>query len=284
VIEAEFLRAAHEAARAGGRVLLDWAARFTVSEKGPADLVTEADLAAQSAIYALLLSRFPLHGFLGEEGLSRPAGGGGYRWVVDPLDGTTNYVHGFPYYAVSIALEKDQRLLLGVTYDPTRDEMFSAVRGQGATLNGRPIRCSRFAPLAKAMVIASFPPRVMPDSPAIQRFLTVLPFAQTIHRSGSSTLNMAYVAAGRLDGYWSTSLNPWDMAAGVVLIEEAGGKVTRLDGSPVQIDIPDLLCTNGTSIHDELQALLAGESRQRSLGAAGGEAPCSGSKAASQTV
>jgi myo-inositol-1(or 4)-monophosphatase len=179
---------------------------------------------------------------------------------VDPLDGTTNYVHRFPYYAVSIALQRNKDLLLGVTYDPTRDEMFSALRGRGATLNGRPIACSRFAPLAKAMVIASFPPRVMPQSPAIARFLTVLPHAQTIHRSGSSTLNMAYVAAGRLDGYWSTSLNPWDMAAGVVLVEEAGGKVTRLDGSEVQIEIPDLLCTNGTVIHDELRSLLvAGE-------------------------
>jgi myo-inositol-1(or 4)-monophosphatase len=253
----EFVLAAEEAARVAGRILLDWAGRFTVSEKGPADLVTEADLASQMAIHQILHERFPDHGFLGEEGLSAAAGEGEFRWVIDPLDGTSNYVHGFPYYAVSIGLECRGEIVGGVIYDPTRDEMFSAARGAGAMLNGRPIRSSRFAPLSKAMVIASFPPGVTSASEPITRFLKVLPHAQTIHRSGSAALNLAYIAAGRLDGFWSTSLKPWDVAAGAAIVSEAGGRVTRMDGRKLDIHISDLLCTNGTGIHGELVALLS---------------------------
>lgn len=251
-----FLEAAEEAARAAGAVLQDWAGKFTVSEKGPADLVTEADVAAQRAIHDLLHLRFPDHGFLGEENLFQAAGSSGFRWVIDPLDGTSNYVHRFPYYAVSIGLEHFGEIVAGVIFDPTRNEMFSALRGAGATLNGTPIRTSHFAPLDQAMVIVSFPPGVTPDGLPIQRFLRVLPYAQTIHRSGSAALNLAYIAAGRLDGYWSTSLKPWDMAAGVVMVREAGGNITQLDGRALDIEIPSLLATNGTGIHAELMALL----------------------------
>ena len=258
VPESEFLESACEAARAAGRVLLEWAGKFTVSEKGPADLVTEADVAAQNAIHALLGDRYPGHAFLGEEGLRTSPGGAEYRWIIDPLDGTSNYVHRFPYFAVSIALEHRRQLLAGVIYDPTRDEIFAATRGGGATLNGVPMRVSRFNRLSQAMVIASFPPGVKADSDPIRRFLNVLPHAQTIHRSGSSALNLAYVAAGRLDGYWSTSLKPWDMAAGALLVNEAGGRVTNLLGQPLDIEVPDLLSTNGTGIHEELSALLSG--------------------------
>jgi myo-inositol-1(or 4)-monophosphatase len=252
-----FLQAAEQAARAAGEVLRFWGEKFTVSEKGPADLVTEADLAAQGAIVDVLLPRFPDHGFLGEEGLSRTGADGEYRWIIDPLDGTSNYVHRFPYYAVSIALQRGTELLAGVIYDPTRDEMFAATRGGGATVNGRPLRVSRFSRLNEAMVIASFPPGVTPDSAPIRRFLTVLPFAQTIHRSGSSALNLAYIAAGRLDGYWSTSLKPWDMAAGALIVSEAGGRVTQMTGAPLNIEVSDLLATNGTSVHAELSRLLS---------------------------
>ena len=254
----EYLTAAEEAARAAGRILQDWAGRFTVSEKGPADLVTEADVASQTAIYDVLHARFPDHGFLGEEGLSTAPGAGDFRWVIDPLDGTSNYVHRFPYYAVSIGLECRSDLVAGVIYDPTRDEMFSAARGHGATLNGAPIRSSRFAPLNQAMVIASFPPGVAAESEPIKRFLKVLPHAQTIHRSGSAALNLAYVAAGRLDGFWSSSLKPWDVAAGAAIVAEAGGRVTRMDGRALDIHVPDLLSTNGTGIHAELVSLLSG--------------------------
>ena len=252
----EFVTAAERAARIAGKILQEWAGKFTVSEKGPSDLVTEADVAAQEAIFNLLHAEFPDHGFLGEENLLRSAGSSGYRWVIDPLDGTSNYVHRFPYYAVSIGLERHGELLAGVIFDPTRDEMFTALRGQGATLNGVPLKTSRFARLSQAMVIASFPPGAMPDSPPIQRFIKVLPHAQTVHRSGSAALNLAYVAAGRLDAVWSTSLKPWDMAAGAVLVAEAGGRVTRMNGDPLRIEIPDLLSSNGTGVHEELCQLL----------------------------
>lgn len=256
--DSDFLGAAERAARAGGAVLEEWAEKFTVSEKGPADLVTEADVASQTAIYDILHAQFPEHGFLGEEGLRAKSANGEYRWIIDPLDGTSNYVHRFPYYAVSIALEHRGRLEAGVIFDPTRNEMFAAQRGAGATVNGRRLRVSRFDRLKQAMVIASFPPGVTPESLPIRRFLTVLPHAQTIHRSGSSALNLAYVAAGRLDGYWSTSLKPWDMAAGALIVAEAGGRVTQISGRPLDIEVQDLLCTNGSGIHEELSALLSG--------------------------
>lgn len=254
---ADFVTAAQEAARAGGQLLRDWSEKFTFSEKGPADLVTEADVASQTAIHRLLHGRFPDHGFLGEEGLLQHPGESGVRWIIDPLDGTSNYVHRFPYYAVSIGLEHRGNLLAGVIYDPTRDEMFAAGLGLGATLNGRPLRPSRFDRLDQAMLIASFPPGVAPDGLPIRRFLNVLPHAQTVHRSGSSALNLAYIAAGRLDGYWSTSLKAWDMAAGVLIVREAGGLVTRMDGGPLDINVPNLLCTNGTAIHARLTELLS---------------------------
>jgi len=252
----EYRVAAEEAARAAGAVLEDWASRFTVSEKGPADLVTEADVAAQRAIHELLHGRYPTHGFLGEEGLAATGSDPDFRWIIDPLDGTTNYVHRFPYYAVSIALEVRGELRAGVIYDPSKGELFAAEQGGGAWLNGQRLRTSRFAQLRQAMVIASFPPGVKADSLPIRRFLHVLGLAQTVHRSGSAALNLAYVAAGRLDGYWSTSLKPWDMAAGVLLVREAGGRDSRMDGSPLVLEVPDLLATNGTPLHDELSQAL----------------------------
>ncbi|HEY2251359.1 MAG TPA: inositol monophosphatase family protein, partial [Planctomycetaceae bacterium] len=243
--------------RAAGHILQDWAGRFTVSEKGPADLVTEADVASQAAIHEILHTRFPDHGFLGEEGLnSNPEAE--YRWIIDPLDGTSNYVHRFPYYAVSIGLAQHGKLLAGVILDPTRGELFAAALGQGATLNGQPIRSSRFDRLNQAMVIASFPPGVRADSEPINRYLNVLAQAQTNHRTGSAALNLAYVAAGRLDGFWSSSLKPWDIAAGALIVAEAGGRVTKMDGSVLDIAVPDLLSTNGTGIHEELSKLLSG--------------------------
>lgn len=252
----DYLEVTEEAARVAGRILEEWSGKFTVSEKAPADLVTEADVASQAAIHHILHERYPDHAYLGEEGLLSAPGSTEYRWIIDPLDGTSNYVHRFPYYAVSIALEFRGEMLVGVIYDPTRDEMFTAMRGGGARLNGRSIGVSRFDRLSRAMVIASFPPGVTADSLPIKRFLKVLPHAQTIHRSGSSALNQAYVAAGRLDAYWSTSLKPWDVAAGSLIVVEAGGRATKIDGSPLAIEVPDLLCSNGTGIHQELSELL----------------------------
>jgi len=254
---AEYLSIAEEAARAAGRVLDEWGEKFTVREKSPSNLVTEADHASQQTIFRMIHERFPDHGFLGEEGAGETKGNSGYRWVVDPLDGTTNYVHRFPYYAVSIALEHEGELIVGAVYDPTRNEMFSAVRGAGATLNGRPIRPSQVELLGQAMLVGSLPVGGRADHPAVAKFLRLIPLAQTVQRTGSAALNLAYVACGRIDGFWSISLKPWDVAAGALLVAESGGRVTRTDGGPLSIETPDLLSTNGTRLHDELGELLA---------------------------
>lgn len=252
----QVIQVAEEAARQAGRLLEEWGDKFTVSEKSRANLVTEADFAAQQRIHQILSDAFPEHGFLGEEGLSSGSGDSGCRWIIDPLDGTGNYVHRFPYYGVSIALEVDGVLTAGVVYDPNRDELFSAVRGEGACLNGTAISVSKIDPLDQSMLMASLPVVSDAGDPAVERFLRVMPQAQSVQRSGSAALNLSNVAAGRLDGFWSTSLKPWDMAAGVLLVTEAGGSVTRIDGSTFVVDEPDLLATNGLSLHAELENLL----------------------------
>ncbi len=256
MLEETFGRTASEAARAAGDVLQEWAHKFTVREKGPANLVTEADFAAQETIVKLIRSRFPDHAFLGEEGLDEPSAGQPYRWVIDPLDGTSNYVHRFPYYAVSIGLEYERQIVLGVIYDPNRDELFCAERGQGATLNGREIRPSHVTALAHAFVVASLPSAIAGDHPAVARLLRVLPHAQTLQRTGSAALNLAYVACGRIDAFWSSSLKPWDVAAGSLLVSEAGGLITRMNGEPFDFLLPDLLATNSPPLGRELQELL----------------------------
>ncbi len=253
----DFLQAAEEAARLGGQVLRSWSSRFSVREKSRANLVTEADFASQQAIHEFLSRRYPSHGFLGEEGLADNRSNSAFRWVIDPLDGTTNYVHGFPYYCVSIGLEKDGTLIAGAIYNPISEEMFLAAAGQGATLNRQPLKCSSIGELADAMLIASLPVATTPEDPAVQRFLRVLGKAQTVQRTGSAALNLAYLAAGRVDAFWSASLKPWDMAAGVLIVQEAGGRVTGLDGSRFLLDVPSLLATNGSSLHDRLTPLLS---------------------------
>lgn len=255
--DTQFVDAAVQAARLAGDVLQEWAGKFTVKHKShAADLVTEADLAAQNVIYEALHGQFADHGFLGEEGLQQDGGASKYRWVIDPLDGTSNYVHGYPAYAVSIGLEHQGELVAGVIFDPNKDEMFTAAKGQGAALNGRPLHVSDTNQLSQSMLVASFPPGVKNDGPEIARFLNVLPQAQTIHRTGSAALNLAYIAAGRMEGYWSTSLKAWDMAAGVLIVREAGGQVTACDGHPWVLENADMLATNGTAIHAALVELL----------------------------
>lgn len=254
--EPEFLEIAIRAAREAGSVLQDWSQRFSVREKSPANLVTEADFASQTRIHRIIHSAYPTHGFLGEEGLSESHGDDGYRWIIDPLDGTGNYVHRFPYYAVSIALEDASGLCLGVIFDPNRDELFTAARGQGARLNGEPIAPTVTSDLAQAMTVASLPVAARRDHPAVKRFLNVLGQAQSVQRTGSAALNLAYVACGRIDAFWSTSLKPWDMAAGVVLVSEAGGRVSQLDGTAFDVEVASCLATNGQAIHPRLQELL----------------------------
>jgi myo-inositol-1(or 4)-monophosphatase len=178
----EFLQAAEEAARRGGQILRAWSSKFTVREKSRSNLVTEADLASQQAIHDFLRGRYPQHGFHGEEGLNELRPDSPYRWIVDPLDGTTNYVHGFPYYCVSIGLEFEGQMVVGAVFDPSRDEMFLAARGSGATLNRRPLRRSEITELSQALVVASLPVATDPDDVAVRRFLKMLSYAQTVQR------------------------------------------------------------------------------------------------------
>lgn len=248
--EQSLLETAIKAAHDGGQILQDWVGRFSVSEKRKADLVTEADHASQKCIFELISRRYPNHGFLGEEGLNQDAKNSDFRWVIDPLDGTSNYVHGFPYYAVSIAVEKSGQLVAGVIFDPTRDETFAATKGNGATLNGDRISTSGETDLSKSMAMASLPVGADATDPAVQRFLAAMSHLQTVQRSGSAALNLACVASGRIDAFWSTSLKPWDVAAGVLLVQEAGGTVTNLGGGKIDIMVPSHLASSSQPISD----------------------------------
>ena len=199
---------------------------------------------------------FPTIGFLGEEGLNRSEGDSDVRWIIDPLDGTSNYVHGFPYYAVSIGVEQAGELVAGAVFDPTRDEMFAAATGQGATLNGEPIAVSSAGELSHALCMASLPVKSDRSHPAVQSFLRVLEAAQHVQRTGSAALNLCGVACGRVEAFWSTSLKPWDMAAGAVLVREAGGKVTTTEDADFDVNHPSILASNGSRLHSELSVLL----------------------------
>ena len=245
-----------KAAHAGGEILQQWIGRFSVREKRRADLVTEADHASQEAIHTLISSQFPDHGFLGEEGLNEESLTSPYRWVIDPLDGTSNYVHGFPYYAVSIAVEKAGELQAGVIFDPNRDETFAATKGNGATLNGRKISTSGETELQHAMAMASLPVGADGSDPAVQRFLKSMSHLQTVQRSGSAALNLCCVASGRIDAFWSTSLKPWDVAAGTIIVQEAGGTVTKLNGDTTDIMVPSLLSASSRKIAQDLVSIL----------------------------
>jgi myo-inositol-1(or 4)-monophosphatase len=246
---------AEAAARVGGGVLQDWRAKFTAREKSPKNLVTEADLASQQAILEFILARYPDHQFLGEENLSR-SGSASYRWIIDPLDGTSNYVHGFPYYAVSIGVEQNGELVAGAVFDPNRDEMFLAARGGGATRNDERVEVSSPRDLSQALCMASLPMKAHRTDVQVQRFLKLLEAAQHVQRTGSAALNLCGVACGRIDAFWSTSLMPWDMAAGVLLVREAGGQVTTTDGGPFDVNCPDLLASNGPPLHEAVAAVL----------------------------
>jgi myo-inositol-1(or 4)-monophosphatase len=252
----DFKTVCERAAMAAGAVLLDWAGRFEVREKGPSDLVTEADLASQETIQKTILNAFPRHGFLAEENLSIPSSDRGLRWIVDPLDGTTNYVHGIPAFAVSIALEQDGEPLVGTVYDPVSRECYSAIKGEGAWLNGRKLRSSKVATLSRAVIAMSFPANIQHDAPELADFMKVITRVQAMRRMGSSALNLCYVAAGRYDAFWSRSTKPWDIAAGMLLVREAGGVMTDLVGGPVQLELAKFIATSTPELHRELVTLL----------------------------
>ena len=255
----ELLSVGVTAAHAGGEVLQDWVGRFSVREKRRADLVTEADHASQQTILDIVADAFPRHSFLGEEGLNRDADGSDYQWIIDPLDGTSNYVHGFPYYAVSIGVRRGDTLVAAVIFDPNRNETFTAVAGQGAQLNGASITTSGEAELARSMGMASLPVGADGTDPAVQRFLNALGHLQTVQRSGSAALNLCCVAAGRIDAFWSTSLKPWDVAAGTLIVQEAGGIVTTINGGAIDIMQPDLLAASTLPVAQGLSELFSAE-------------------------
>ena len=253
----ECLSVCEQAARAGGAVLLDWMGRFSVREKGPADLVTEADEASQKTIQGIVLGAFPDHAFLAEEGKrTETASESGYRWIVDPLDGTTNYVHGLPHFAVSIGLEYRGELVVGVVFDPLANDCFSAAKGQGAFLNGQCLQVSAATQASEALVAVGLPTQVRGDSREIATMVALMTRSRAIRRMGSTALNLSYVAAGRLDGCWCTGAKSWDVAAGVLLVREAGGQVTAADGNTLDIDRPNFLAAATPGLHAELLLVL----------------------------
>jgi myo-inositol-1(or 4)-monophosphatase len=250
-----FVPAMSVIAREAGALLLHYFhQKLKIEYKGEADLVTAADRASEALIRERIRTEFPGHDVLGEEqGLTDS--GSEYRWYVDPLDGTTNFAHGFPVFCVSLALEHrsadSARRIAAVIYDPTRDELFSAQQGRGARLNGEPIHVSKISQLKECLVATGFPSRKRHQNPNIYFYHQITLHTHGVRRAGSAALDLCNVACGRFDGFWEFNLNPWDTAAGVLIIEEAGGKVTRFDGSPFQIDSHETLASNGV-LHEVL--------------------------------
>jgi myo-inositol-1(or 4)-monophosphatase len=253
------LNFAIQTAREAGKILADKFGRaLRVTNKGDIDLVTEADIAAERLIVERIRSYHPRHAILTEESgdvVSLGEAGSGYKWIIDPLDGTTNYAHGYPVFCVSVALEHEGRVVLGVVYDPTRDELFAAERGQGATLNGRALRVSETDELNGALLCTGFPYDVRDRGDFARHFRNFIMRAQSVRRDGAAALDLAYVAAGRFDAFYEEGLRPWDVAAGVLLVEEAGGRVTHYDGSPFDIYTPPLAVSNGL-IHEAMLEVL----------------------------
>jgi myo-inositol-1(or 4)-monophosphatase len=252
-----FLSAALDAARGAGRLLQAelGGARRIQHKRSVIDIVTEMDQLAEAFIVKRLLGEFPDHAVLAEES-GATDGRSQYRWLIDPLDGTTNYTHGLPIFAVSVALERAGVVELGVGYDPSRDECFVAERGRGATLNGEPIQVSGVEALDQALLVTGFPYDIRTTAETnLPEYAALSVNAQGVRRFGSAVLDLCYVACGRLDGYWEFSLGPWDMAAGGLIVQEAGGRVTNVHGGPWRVDGPGVLASNGL-VHEAIQAAL----------------------------
>jgi len=250
-----------EIAREAGVLLMDYFHRHVAVEyKGEADLVTVADRKSEALIRERIRQRWPMHDILGEEEGFKDTGSE-YRWYVDPLDGTTNFAHGFPVFCVSMALEHKGTRIAGVVYDPTRDELFSAEQGSGAYLNGQRIRVSKISRLAECLVATGFPSHKRHKNPNIYFYHQITLRTHGVRRAGSAALDLCCVACGRFDGFWEFNLNPWDTAAGVLIVEEAGGKVSDFRGGPFQLDSRETLASNGlvhAELLDEFQKIFAG--------------------------
>lgn len=255
---AAIIAVAAEAALKAGRIIKDlYGGSFEVRYKGKIDLVTEADEAAEQAILAVLKKSGLRAMILAEETSSDYEGiPNEPTWIIDPLDGTTNFAHGFPWFGVSIALTEKEKTRAGVLYCPMQDELFYAGRGCGAWLNNSPIRVSETASLSAALTATGFPYDIHQDpAPIMAALQEVLTRCQGVRRAGAAALDLAYVACGRLDGFWEIKLKPWDTAAGLLLVTEAGGRVTSLNDGPYNPYIPEILASNG-HIHSEMTAVL----------------------------
>jgi myo-inositol-1(or 4)-monophosphatase len=252
-----FLEVAIDAAREAGAILLaEFSRPVKISYKGEVDIVTQADRRSEQAVVTRLRTAFPQHAIVAEEGGGAETGSG-FRWHVDPLDGTTNFAHGYPCFAVSIGLEDAGELVAGVIYQPVTEELFSAAKGEGAYLNQKEIHVSPIERLATSLLGTGFPSVKRAQSPNIQYYWDFTLRSHGVRRDGSAALDLASVACGRFDGFWEFGLHTWDTAAGVLLVREAGGKVTRFDGRPYQLGDRELLASNG-HVHAEMQIVASG--------------------------
>ena len=250
------LQVAVEAARAAGRILKERADSIgEVEYKGEIDPVTEVDLLCEQEVITTIKKRFPDHAFLAEES-GDTEGDADHLWIIDPLDGTVNYSHGYPAYCVSIGYQSKGEMRAGVVYNPCLDELFVAEKGQGATLNGQPIAVSNTTDLKRSLLATGFPYDINESSDNnLDHFQKFITSCQAIRRPGSAALDLCYTAMGRFEGFWEMKLHPWDYAAGWLLIEEAGGKVTRFDGSPFQMGDRSILASNG-HVHQAMVEVL----------------------------
>jgi myo-inositol-1(or 4)-monophosphatase len=252
------IQIAIDAAREAGAFLVSRLGKIKTIERKKGqetDLVTDIDRESERMIISRIHATYPSHAILGEEG-GQLASGSDTCWVIDPLDGTTNYTHSFPIFSVSIGIQHKGELVAGVVYNPVADELFSAERGSGSFLNGERLRVSNIDTLINSLLVTGFPYNVR-ENPynVVQHFQQFLMEAQGVRRLGSAALDLCYVAAGRLDGYWEVTLQPWDKAAGIVIVQEAGGRVTDFLGNPADIHNPNTLASNG-KIHEQMLAVL----------------------------
>jgi myo-inositol-1(or 4)-monophosphatase len=245
-----FLDVATEIALEAGKILREEFDRPpSISYKGEADLVTQADKRSERCIVERLTEYFPDHGIVAEEGTGRETSSE-FRWYVDPLDGTTNFAHGYPCFSVSMGLAQGDQLIAGVVYNPYYNELYSGARGHGATLNGKPLHVSKVDKLAASLLCTGFPAHKRVASPNIHYYWDFTLRSHGVRRDGSAALDLAGVAAGRFEAFWEFGLNKWDVAAGILLIEEAGGKITDFAGNPYQLGGPMILATNAL-VHEE---------------------------------
>lgn len=238
------------AREAGSLIMSHFRQHVKIEYKGAVDLVTIADRQSEALILERIRSQFPTHDVMGEEG-TRIETGSAYKWYVDPLDGTTNFAHGYPVFCVSLAVERQGKRVAGVVYDPTRDEMFSAELGSGARLNENTISVSKTATLGESLLATGFPSQKRHKNPNIYFYQQLTLHSHGVRRAGSAALDLCNVASGRYDGFWEFNLNPWDTAAGVLLVEEAGGRITDFSGGAFQIASHETLASNGL-VHDAL--------------------------------